>query len=133
MNGGGLRRWVGFNAVGLAGVGVQLALLQLMRPLLPLLAATAAAVELTLLHNYLWHERLVWRSRREGRGARLLRFHLSNGAVSMAGNLLLMQWLAAQRQVPLLAANLCAIVLCSLANYLLAEFWVFRAGDSVAG
>jgi putative flippase GtrA len=56
---------------------------------------------------------------------RLLRFHLSNGLVSIAGNLALMAWLCGEWQVPTLAANGIAIVACSLVNFVLADRWVF--------
>ena len=57
-------------------------------------------MELTVLHNFLWHERFTWADRtgkfhrflhaREW-PARLFRFNLSNGAISMVGNLALMK------------------------------------------
>lgn len=56
------------------------------------LCASALAVEVTLLHNFMWHLHYTWRDRRDDSAvvARLLRFHLSNGMVSLAGNLVLM-------------------------------------------
>jgi putative flippase GtrA len=56
---------------------------------------------------------------------RFLRFNLSNGMVSMLGNLALMKLLVGFGDVNYLAANGIAIALCSLANFLVSEEWVF--------
>ena len=83
-------RWVKFNAVGVVGTVVQLAVLAaLMRMTIHYLVATTLAIEVTLIHNFAWHVRYTWRDRRSETGlvGRLVRFHLSNGLVSMAGNL----------------------------------------------
>jgi putative flippase GtrA len=57
-------RWAAFNAVGLAGVAVQLACLALLvHAGSHYLAATALAVEAAVLHNFLWHQRWTWRDR----------------------------------------------------------------------
>lgn len=130
-----MKRWLKFNAVGLLGVGVQLVALQLLTGLFGAsnyLWATATAVELAILHNFYWHTRWTWRDRPATTRqtlARLLRFNLTNGANSLLGNLLLMKLLVGVLRWPLLAANLCAIMLCGLVNFALSEFWVFRSGE----
>jgi len=58
----------------------------------------------------------------------LLRFHLSNGLVSMTGNLILMRALVHQAHLPLLVANGIAILCCSVVNFCLADLWVFAEG-----
>ena len=132
-------RWLRFNFVGLIGVAVQLAALGTLKGWLGLnyLAATAVAVELAVLHNFVWHERFTWKERAGG-GARavllrLLRFHLGNGLVSILGNLVLMRLLAGNLHLHYLAANLMAIAICSLANFLVGERWVFPATSAQAG
>jgi putative flippase GtrA len=57
---------------------------------------------------------------------RLVRFNLANGAVSIVGNLALMKVLVGQGRMNYLAANTIAITLCSLANFLVSETWVFE-------
>jgi len=125
-------RWGKFNLVGAAGMVFQLAALALLNPWAAghYLYATAAAIELTLLHNFAWHLRYTWRDRSDGssRLAQIVRFHLSNGMVSMVGNLALMRVLVQQAHMPLLAANAIAILCCSLANFLLGDCWAFAAG-----
>jgi putative flippase GtrA len=83
-------RWLRFNVVGGIGIAVQLVLLFLLRSVLRFnyLAATALAVEITVIHNFLWHERFTWADRVQTTWRnslpRLLRFNLTNGAVSIA-------------------------------------------------
>jgi putative flippase GtrA len=58
-------RFLRFNVVGAIGVAVQIASLALLVSVLGLhyLPATAIAIELSVLHNFLWHERWTWRDR----------------------------------------------------------------------
>ena len=125
-------RWLKFNLVGAIGIGVQLAALAALVSGLHLhyLAATAIAVEAAVLHNFVWHERYTWKERSlGGRGAafgRLLRFHLGNGLVSILGNLALMRALVGTLHMPYLAANVLTIGACSLLNFALSEWFVFR-------
>ena len=122
-------RWLKFNLVGLIGIGVQLAALTAFTRLFYLhyLAATALAVETAILHNFCWHMHWTWRDRRDAWPARLLRFHLGNGLVSIASNLVLMRLFAGVLHLPLLAANLASITLTALLNYLVSEYWVFTS------
>ena len=128
-----LVRWGKFNLVGAIGMVLQLGALALFNRWSHghYLCASAAAVELTLLHNFVWHVRYTW-SDRENRSAiptRLLRFHLSNGLVSMLGNLVLMRLLVQEAQMPVLVSNVIAILCCSVVNFLLGNKWVFTPGQ----
>lgn len=130
-------RWVKFNLVGGVGIVVQFVLLFVLKSLLHMeyLLATALAVELTVLHNFIWHERYTWLDRTRGNQpvsserkwpARLLRFNLSNGAISIAGNLILMTLLVGSGHLNYMLANGIAIVACSLANFVVSDEWVFQ-------
>jgi putative flippase GtrA len=129
-------RWGRFNLVGAMGTVVQLTALYLLNRRLPghYLYAAAAAIELTLLHNFLWHLHYTWRDRRNAstRLAQLLRFHVSNGSVSMVGNLALMRLLVQEAHLPILVSNLIAILCCSLANFSLGNLWAFAAQQKSA-
>jgi len=118
-----------FNLVGAMGALLQLATLALLNKLAPghYLWASAAALELTLLHNFLWHLHYTWRDRRDPCAwrARLVQFHLSNGMVSLVGNLALMRILVHQLHLPVLAANGIAILCCSIVNFCLSNNWAF--------
>ena len=122
-------RWGKFNLVGAMGMVVQLAALAFFNRLAPghYLYATGAAIELTLLHNFVWHLRYTWRDRRDDSALhrQLLRFHLSNGLVSMLGNLALMRILVHQLHLPLLIANAIAILCCSIVNFCMGNNWAF--------
>jgi putative flippase GtrA len=120
-----------FNLVGAMGMVVQLAALALFNRLTAghYLWASAAALELTLLHNFAWHLGYTWRDRRDPSAllGQLIRFHLSNGLVSMLGNLALMQLLVHEARIPLLASNSIAILCCSIVNFCLGNSWAFAA------
>ena len=125
-----LVRWGKFNLVGAIGMVFQLAALGLFNRLAPghYLFSTAAAIELTLLHNFVWHLHFTWRDRQDSaRFGQLLRFHLSNGVVSMLGNLALMRILVHGAHVPVLVANSIAILCCSIVNFSLGDHWAFAA------
>lgn len=125
-------RWLAFNAVGLAGIAVQLVVLAIATRAagLGVPAGTVLAVEAAVLHNFFWHQRWTWRDRPAGgvheAVARLGRFHLVNGLISLAGNVILTSWLASLGADPVLA-NLAAIGACSLVNFAAGDRLVFRA------
>lgn len=123
-------RWSRFCLVGLCGIGVQLAVLAGLRHILqpyPSLAI-GLAVEITLLHNFVWHLRYTWSDRLTAIKAwhlAMLRFHISNGLISIVGNLWMTRWLMEEKGLPLLLANLIAITICSTANFCLGHVWSF--------
>ena len=124
-------RWLKFNAVGLLGVGLQLAVLTVLvgGSGMDYLPATALAVESALLHNFWWHERFTWADRTQAAAGgwvrRLICFHAANGAISLGGNLLFMSLLVQGLHLPLLPANLVSIAACSLLNFAASEELVF--------
>jgi putative flippase GtrA len=130
-----LMRWGKFNAVGAMGMVVQLAVLAALNRMWAAhyLAATAAAIEITLLHNFAWHVRWTWRDRGDGAAllTQCLRFHLSNGLVSMVGNLALMRLLVGAG-MPVVIANCLAILSCSIVNFCLGDLWAFARGRGEA-
>ncbi len=125
--------WLKFNAVGVLGFALQTATLFLLTHgahALPYMAATGIAVELAVLNNFVWHQRWTWRDRPSGSVAetlaRLLKFNLSNGLVSLAGNLLFMSLLVGQLHLNITGSNLISVALCSLVNFLLADRFAFQ-------
>jgi putative flippase GtrA len=136
---GQIRRWGVFNLVGIAGFGVQLAVLFLLKRLFGLnyLLSTALAVEAAVLHNFFWHERVTWadvaRPLSSGRLGRLLRFHAANGLISLAGNVVLSWVLVEYAGVYYLLANGISVVFCSAVNFVLSDRFVFRPGRCAGG
>ncbi|HEX4008036.1 MAG TPA: GtrA family protein [Acidobacteriaceae bacterium] len=128
-------RWCKFNLVGVFGMLVQLATLALLERCTGThyLIATALAIEITLLHNFVWHLHFTWRDRRDPAVllVQCVRFHLSNGLVSMLGNLALMRLFVRGAHLSVLPANAIAILCCSLVNFFLSDRWAF-AGRSPA-
>lgn len=125
------RRWLIFNLVGGIGILVQLGALEALTRLFGwhYLAATFAAVEVTVLHNFIWHERWTWAERAEGGKwailARFARFNLSNGALSLVGNILLMRYFVGELRLNYSVANLSAIAICSLLNFVAGDRLVY--------
>jgi putative flippase GtrA len=125
-------RWIKFNAVGGIGIVVQLAALAVLRSSLKFnyLLATAIAVEVAVLHNFVWHERFTWADRPPSRLAhsliRLAKFNATNGAVSIGGNVLLMRLLVGRFKLNYIFSNCVAIAICSLLNFLLGDRFVFE-------
>lgn len=123
-------RPVTFALVGVFGFICQIVTLQLLAwsgMAVPL--ATGLAVLAAIAHNFLWHRRWTWVDRSAGdRSAwgQWLRFVGLNGIVSLSGNVVITAGLAASG-VPLLVANLAAVGVCSVANFVLADRLVFAA------
>jgi putative flippase GtrA len=113
--------------VGVLGAAVQLGVLALLTRLgAHYLIATAIAVETAVLHNYFWHLRWTWADRRPAsRLASLVRFNLANGAVSLLSNLVLMRLFTGWLGFPVIAANVLAIAITSVVNFLVGDRWVF--------
>jgi putative flippase GtrA len=126
-----LRHWLKFNAVGTIGVGVQLLALTFLKSGLGLnyLLATFLAVEAAILHNFVWHQRWTW-SDRPGNGSRILRrlirFNFANGLISLAGNMVVMWILVSRFRLHYLLANMIAITVCSLVNFIVSDRFVFQ-------
>jgi putative flippase GtrA len=126
-------RFSRFGLVGLMGAGLQLTIIFLLTTYVPLgrIVATLIAVEIAILHNFIWHEGFTWSDRgpripRQVTG-RLWRFHAGNGVVSLVGNTLLVHYLVDRLNAPLVPTAIGAIILCSLANFVLADRWVYRS------
>src|SRR6185312_15916849 len=126
-----LSRWAAFNAIGVAGMAVQLGILAALVHLFQVhyAVATALAVEAAILHNFVWHQRWTWRDRpvlrrRDGM-SRLARFHVLNGSVSLIGNVVLTTMFTRGLGWDPVVSNLIAIAACSLVNFTASDSLVF--------
>ena len=125
-----LPRWVAFNAIGMAGMALQLAVVAALVHGLHLhyAIATAVGVEAAILHNFVWHQRWTWRDRPVGgrdRRRRLARFHLLNGSVSLIGNVAITTFFTGVMGLDAVMSNVIAIVACSLVNFAASDALVF--------
>ncbi len=128
-----MHHWIKFNLVGLLGFALQTgALFALTRsaPRVSYLAATAIAVELAVLNNFVWHQRWTWRDRpslTKGETLRrLAKFNVTTGLVSLAGNLVLMSVLVGRFGLPIVGANLVTVAACSMLSFVLADRIAFE-------
>ena len=125
--------FIRFNVVGVVGFALQSgALFVLTHSAHPFgyLLATAAAVELAILNNFVWHQRWTWRDRPSATAGetlrRLARFNLTNGAVSLTGNLVFMTILVGRLGLPIAGSNMASVVACSICNFFLADRIAFQ-------
>lgn len=118
-----------FAFVGSIGIGVQLLVLTLLNAAgVHYLIATIIAVEAAILHNFIWHWRFTWADRcavQENALARMARFQVSAGLISLVGNVALMAGFRGVLRIPVLFANLLSISLCALLNFAFSDRWVF--------
>ena len=131
------RRVGKFSIVGMAGAILQLLLASLLVRYLkaPEFAVMPLAVEMVVLHNFVWHERFTWRDRPAAglhfRIVRLCRFHVANGLISIAGNTAIVYVMTSRLSLPALPSMAAGIALCSTINFVAGEVWVFRKGRQV--
>jgi putative flippase GtrA len=124
------RRWIAFYSVGAMGILVQMSVLFMLTSWIGLryLTATGIAVEAAVLHNFLWHVGWTWADRQVGHSQvlrRLLAFHATNGALSLAGNLILMRILVGELGLNSCPASFLAIAVCSIFNFIAGDRIVF--------
>src|SRR5260370_9492136 len=119
--------WIKFNVVGALGFALQSGALFVLTHTtmhFTYLAATALAVELAVLHNFVWHQRWTWRDRPAATMLeslrRLAKFNITNGLVSLLGNLAFMAILVGTLSLPIARANLHHRAPSSILNFFLA-------------
>ena len=123
------RRWIRFNLVGVMGFLVQTTILSVlvrvggMRTSVAVVVAVLAAVS----HNFFWHERFTWPDLpRESRLKRWISFHLSTGIVSIVSNVGMTMALTSLTGLPVVASNVIAVAIVSIANFWVNDRVVFR-------
>jgi len=123
-----MAHWIKFNIVGVVGFALQSgALFVLTQTTLHVtyLVATALAVELAVLHNFVWHQRWTWKDRPAANMlesvCRLAKFNVTNGLVSLVGNVAFMAILVGRLGLPIAGANLISVGVCSICNFVLAD------------
>lgn len=125
------RRYLVFASIGALGFLVQsLMLVLLVRGGgLHYLPALAIAVEVAVLHNFLWHDGWTWRDRpASGPGERLVRlasFHVTNGAISIIGNVAVVSLLVELFRSPLVPASVAGMIATGLVNFFASDRLVF--------
>jgi putative flippase GtrA len=128
------RRALRFYSVGAAGTLLQLGMLAVLVDQLQIHygVATALALALTLVHNFVWHARWTWRDRRPGVGyaAAFVQFVAANGGVSIAGTAVLIPLFVEAMNLPPVAANALTIAACGVVNFWLASRAFAKASRS---
>ena len=126
------RRIGRFNVVGLGGFLLQLGTLAVLTRVFGwhYAAATAVAIEAAILHNFIGHSRWTWADRRPSGGrawaVRLLRYQAVKSVV-LAVNLGVTVAIVAGAGLPVEAASLCAVVVCSVFSLLASDQLIFTS------
>ncbi len=130
-------RFLRFNAVGAAGMVVQLASLWLLVDVAHVheTTATALAVTTAVVHNFTWHRLWTWRDRATATPLvkTFAAFAVANGLVSLAGNVVITTALVTITPLHAVAANIVAIGACGVINYWLADAVVFVTPEGPPG
>ena len=128
--------WIKFNVVGVGGFALQAGALFVLTHYthsISYLAATALAVELAVLNNFVWHQLWTWKDRPSitiiATLRRLAKFNITTGLVSIAGNLVFMSILVGLFGFAIVLANLISVLTCSLLNFILADRIAFKIAD----
>jgi putative flippase GtrA len=147
-----MMRWIKFTLAGTAGFAVQIAALAALTKIAGVnyLVASAIAVELAIVCNFVWHERWTWRDRLapptcppkrnarrwkpfgEGGWSRLLRFNALTAVTSIAGSVALTAVFVESAGLSPIAANIASVIALGLVNFVGANTLVFRAAAVVA-
>lgn len=132
-----MMHWIKFNVVGLLGFGLQSATLFILTHTvysISYLAATAVAVELAVLNNFVWHQRWTWNDRpstaKRETWRRLAKFNVTTGLVSLVGNLVLMSILVGRFGLPISGANVITVGVCSVLSFFLADRIAFDVSQT---
>src|SRR5256714_14893382 len=131
--------FIRFNVVGVLGFALQTGALFVLthgpRPV-GYLAATAVAVELAVLNNFVWHQRWTWKDRPSATTGetlrRLVKFNITNGAVSLVGNVIFMSILVGRLGLPIAIAYVMSVTACAVCNFFLADRIAFHVGSARA-
>jgi putative flippase GtrA len=126
-----------FMTAGIAGFVLQISVLALLVALeVQYLLATALAVELAIVFNFLWHERWTFKDRAYGaygaKGAygaigRLLKYNALTAITSILGTVLVTGFLVETCAIPVVFANIISVVALGGLNFVGADKLVFRA------
>ena len=132
-------RLVRFLTVGWMGFIVQMAAFAALTSVVhvPWPWATVAAAELSIVHNFFWHERWTWKDRMGFRGfsmlAKFARFNVAAGIVGVGGNLAVVALSVTIFKLPPVVANVLAVATLSIINFILADRWIFQVAVVTVG
>jgi len=133
------KRFISFTFVGISGIIVNSAILYYAKEYLevPISIASLLAIQIAILNNFFWNRRFTWVDRQmtglKAIRTGLLRFTLVSW---IAGGLNWVILMILHHAVGLhyMVANLVAILVASILNYLLNDLWTFRqSGNEEVG
>lgn len=125
------RRFIVFTMVGISGIVVNNLILYILIEFLFLHISIASliAIQIAIFNNFIWNRKFTWKDRdmqgwdaiRKG----LIKFTLVSW-IAGGLNWLILLLLDYTTELHYIIANLIAILLASILNYLLNDFWTFK-------
>lgn len=128
-----IKRFLRFQVVSIGGTLVNMGTLWLLyRKLqLPLVIASACAIELAIIHNFTWHYFLTWKDRIKKHSVpdyfkRLAHYNIVTASIDFIVNISILKTLVKYTDMHFQLANLIGMAACPLFKFLANEFLVFR-------
>ena len=123
------RRLLRFLCVGALGVVVNCGLLALLERAAGwhYLLASPAAIELSIVHNFAWHDNWTFRDRRGDSqwATRLWQYHVA-AAAGMLINWAVLGLLVGIGRLPLLPSNVVGIAAGTVVNFTISKLWTWK-------
>ena len=127
-------RFIRFGLVGMSGVLVNMGMLWFLKAIcgFPLLVASAIAIALSILNNFIWNDLWTWKDRRrpgcKPAFIRFVKFCLVSSLATYVVNFAILWSLTHFLFMNYLVANMIGIAAGSLVNFFLNHFWTFNTG-----
>lgn len=128
------QRFIKFGLVGASGILVNSGVLYVVHDILkiPLAIASVAAVTLAIFNNFVLNDAWTWNENKEIRKHnylhRLWRYYLS-ASFAAAINYIVLLTFTHMLGMYYLIANLIGILIGTVSNFVLGEYWVFKSRD----
>jgi len=124
-------RFIKFSLIGISGILVNSFFLWILydHAELEIYFASPIAIVIAIFNNFNWNDRFTWNENRENRsstyGKRLLKYYFSSIIGALISYLILLI-LTLEFNWHYLLGNIAGILIGTVSNFLLGNFWVFK-------
>ncbi len=123
-----------FMAVAWLGMGVNTACLYLFKGILhiKLIPASLMAIEIAIIHNFIWFRTWTWRDRpnKPPFFQQLIKYNLATGAVDFLANVSVLWSLSTFLKIHYLLANILGMIAPPFIKFWLNEKFIFKASSN---
>lgn len=128
-----IKRFLRFQIVSVGGTLVNMGVLWLMyRKLeLPLVIASACAIEAAIIHNFTWHYFITWKDRIKKHTVpdyfkRLLHYNIITASIDFIVNISILKLLVKYTDMHFQLANIFGMLACPMFKFMANEFLIFK-------